>query len=253
MITESEIARLGIRNQAFPMFTELAVVDWIALVFAAVLLAAAIAAVVLAYITSSHGQLPALSTLRNRGVAHSQRDSIDGDVSLSKPEESTSATRRARATALTPPPIPENMRRTPQHARTQVLAVSDKGAPSLIPSAADSAANPAVADGDRRLAERAARLRGRPVPEEASSLLHKTRLQQVATNRTPAHAETLTASASSVRASGVAANFDTTEGFKARNPGFFDDPLGRHELRYWDGHAWTEYVKEHGERFTDPL
>lgn len=42
-------------------------------------------------------------------------------------------------------------------------------------------------------------------------------------------------------------------GFSPREPGFFEDPIGKHELRYWDGSRWTEHVKEHGQRFTDPL
>lgn len=51
-----------------------------------------------------------------------------------------------------------------------------------------------------------------------------------------------------VLANGIAGN-----GFALRQPGFFDDPIGRHEQRYWDGSRWTEYVKEEGQRFIDPL
>ena len=31
------------------------------------------------------------------------------------------------------------------------------------------------------------------------------------------------------------------------------DPTGRHELRYWDGSAWTEHVSDHGITGTDPV
>lgn len=31
------------------------------------------------------------------------------------------------------------------------------------------------------------------------------------------------------------------------------DPAGRHELRYWDGSAWTEHVQTGGQQTTDPL
>lgn len=51
-----------------------------------------------------------------------------------------------------------------------------------------------------------------------------------------------------VLANGVAGN-----GFALRQPGFFEDPIGRHDQRYWDGSRWTEYVKEEGQRFIDPL
>ena len=51
-----------------------------------------------------------------------------------------------------------------------------------------------------------------------------------------------------VLANGVAGN-----GFALRQPGFFEDPIGRHDQRYWDGSRWTEHVKEEGQRFIDPL
>ena len=42
-------------------------------------------------------------------------------------------------------------------------------------------------------------------------------------------------------------------GFEVRAPGFFDDPVGRYQERYWDGERWTEYVKSANNRFIDPL
>ncbi len=33
--------------------------------------------------------------------------------------------------------------------------------------------------------------------------------------------------------------------------GWFADPAGRYELRYWDGSAWTEHVSRSGQQFTD--
>jgi uncharacterized protein YxjI len=35
-------------------------------------------------------------------------------------------------------------------------------------------------------------------------------------------------------------------------PGWFADPLGRHEMRYWDGARWTEHVASHGRQSVDP-
>ncbi len=35
--------------------------------------------------------------------------------------------------------------------------------------------------------------------------------------------------------------------------GWFPDPLGRHEARYWDGNAWTAHVSDAGQVTTDPL
>src|SRR5664279_128401 len=34
--------------------------------------------------------------------------------------------------------------------------------------------------------------------------------------------------------------------------GWFADPLGRHELRYYDGRQWTEHVSSHGRTAVDP-
>jgi uncharacterized protein YxjI len=31
------------------------------------------------------------------------------------------------------------------------------------------------------------------------------------------------------------------------------DPMGRHQLRYWDGKAWTDHVSDNGVQATDPL
>ena len=34
--------------------------------------------------------------------------------------------------------------------------------------------------------------------------------------------------------------------------GWYADPAGRYELRYWDGGTWTEHVSRAGQQFTDP-
>jgi hypothetical protein len=34
--------------------------------------------------------------------------------------------------------------------------------------------------------------------------------------------------------------------------GWYHDPSGRFELRYWDGNQWTEHVARGGQQFTDP-
>ena len=35
--------------------------------------------------------------------------------------------------------------------------------------------------------------------------------------------------------------------------GWFADPGGRHEFRYWDGQRWTEHVSDHGIHGVDPM
>lgn len=34
--------------------------------------------------------------------------------------------------------------------------------------------------------------------------------------------------------------------------GWYADPSGRYELRYWDGSAWSEHVARNGQQYTDP-
>ena len=31
------------------------------------------------------------------------------------------------------------------------------------------------------------------------------------------------------------------------------DPTGRHQLRYWDGNAWTDHVSTNGQSGVDPM
>ena len=47
----------------------------------------------------------------------------------------------------------------------------------------------------------------------------------------------------------AAATDDAASGVPA---GWYADPSGRFELRYWDGNAWTEHVSRAGQQFTDP-
>ena len=42
------------------------------------------------------------------------------------------------------------------------------------------------------------------------------------------------------------------------NPGtvpaaWFEDPMGRHQYRYWDGTGWTDTVADNGQQAVDPL
>jgi uncharacterized protein YxjI len=37
------------------------------------------------------------------------------------------------------------------------------------------------------------------------------------------------------------------------DPGWYADPYRRHQVRYWDGSAWTEHVGDEGQQGTDPV
>lgn len=45
----------------------------------------------------------------------------------------------------------------------------------------------------------------------------------------------------------------TSPGVTSAPAGWMADPRGRHELRYWDGRAWTEHVSDAGTAGVDPI
>ena len=51
---------------------------------------------------------------------------------------------------------------------------------------------------------------------------------------------------------GSAAGSATTATASAAPAGWYADPSGRYELRYWDGNQWTEHVSRGGQQYTDP-
>ena len=50
----------------------------------------------------------------------------------------------------------------------------------------------------------------------------------------------------------IVATGGTTPSTPAVPAGWYADPAGRFELRYWDGSAWTEHVSRAGQQYTDP-
>jgi len=225
------------------MFSDLAFIDWIALIFAAILLAAAAAAAIVAYATAKNrptklqpspavphrpahaaGPTPPLRATKTVGRA-TLGPSISRPVSESKPV----------LTVVPDPPV-------------LVSASSTNGA--RLSSNGENHHQPS--SNEQSVAARAARLRKRPVPEHGSRG-RKRIVSAVQPKRTPASAPSLGVDDDLPDSGRLSIDMDSTEGFAPRNPGFFDDPVGRHDLRYWDGYRWTEYVKEHGARFIDPL
>lgn len=251
------------------MFTDLAFVDWIALVFAAVLLAGAAAAAIVAYASASARDKWSGPFSSTSQAAPAERPSVgsvirDDGARSAKAAESTDIDEPAHAEEQTLEDLPGEVvidlsddqaevdlsSHVPQHAvpaggPSEAVDESFVHQP-FVNTVVRSTPDPAV-----RLAERAARLRGRPVPETKGDPSRKRVVSAVTPQRTPAHAKSIGYQDPSPAAS--ASDVQSTDGFPARAPGFFDDPLGRHELRYWDGSRWTEYVKERGERFIDPL
>jgi len=66
---------------------------------------------------------------------------------------------------------------------------------------------------------------------------------------TAATAETTTADTG---AAGTATSTTAASTAGAAPAGWYADPSGRFELRYWDGGQWTEHVSRAGQQYTDP-
>jgi Protein of unknown function (DUF2510) len=83
-----------------------------------------------------------------------------------------------------------------------------------------------------------------------------------ASDDTAAGAAALGAAASGASAGGWSSGSDSSWGGSAQQAatpatpavpaGWYADPAGRFELRYWDGSAWTEHVSRAGQQYTDP-
>ena len=83
-----------------------------------------------------------------------------------------------------------------------------------------------------------------------------------ASDDTAAGAAALGAAASGANAGGWSSGSDSSWSGSAQQAatpatpavpaGWYADPAGRFELRYWDGSAWTEHVSRQGQQYTDP-
>ena len=55
-----------------------------------------------------------------------------------------------------------------------------------------------------------------------------------------------------VSAESIATHAATAASAGGAPAGWYADPSGRFDLRYWDGGQWTEHVSRAGQQFTDP-
>ena len=248
------------------MFSDLAVIDIIALAIALLLLGVAAIATYLSFASGSPATLSRESAThpRRHEPAHAPKHAVSsqapGTLMMSGSVEGSSTGRAAMPeSAPAHAWLPDISQEREGDAETKTadsdppLIVADAPAPPIIvrngSAGSESPANTssnvidlrsrASAAKSESLGERAARLRTRPVSEPEVNRSHvagppKELFFANATNK-------------------LSVGMGTTEGFAKRKPGFFNDPMGRHELRYWNGSSWTEYVKENGDRFIDPL
>ncbi len=226
------------------MLSELALIDWVALLVAIVLLGVAAVATYLSHASAG----PSIFGVSNESTGAVSSIASPTDLQASSgPAHALSSTLDQPTSGgvmpAEPPAVPAHARRadpsgTPGAPASEVVLPDAPPPPILVRSTPDEDVIDLRVDRSETVAERAERLRKRPVSEPEARQEAKAAVPQLlfanATNK-------------------LSAGMEAVEGFPARQPGFFDDPMGRHELRYWNGHAWTEYVKEDGDRFIDPL
>jgi Protein of unknown function (DUF2510) len=73
-----------------------------------------------------------------------------------------------------------------------------------------------------------------------------------ATTTTPAAAPAAAAAAAAATPAAAPTPDPAPAAAPAVPAGWYADPAGRFELRYWDGSTWTEHVSRAGQQFTDP-
>jgi hypothetical protein len=64
--------------------------------------------------------------------------------------------------------------------------------------------------------------------------------------------EPVAASAATASAAATVPTSSSTSSVPQVPAGWYADPAGRYELRYWDGGQWTEHVARGGTQYTDP-
>ena len=69
---------------------------------------------------------------------------------------------------------------------------------------------------------------------------------------TPSYEPAMPASSAPSPASATPSVASAAPAAPAVPAGWYADPAGRFELRYWDGATWTEHVSRSGQQFTDP-
>jgi hypothetical protein len=86
-----------------------------------------------------------------------------------------------------------------------------------------------------------------PTPERAGQPA-----VSVAPTYEPAPASVSPAAAAAAATTPAAVHAPEQAAAPAVPAGWYADPAGRFELRYWDGSTWTEHVSRAGQQFTDP-
>lgn len=233
------------------MLSDLSLIDWAALIIAVTLL---IVTAVAAYL--SRGGSRAVANPAELIPAEYQRFP-------SRPPAHAASDREPSFKAPPPPVI----------RRSQPPLIHKRSTPPVSdPVPADSSASfaPKIIDLTDGAQETVAAPKPKPVPEQRTETVAERaarlrRAKGTSHSQTPRpvsesrkiHRSTPAEAAQPLTFAGagnkLSVGMETTAGFSVRKPGFFEDPIGRHEQRYWDGSGWTEHCKEGEQRFSDPL
>jgi hypothetical protein len=136
-------------------------------------------------------------------------------------------------------------------------ATTDEPAESF---AGGESAEPAADEPEPVLATTAAAITPEPASEPAPEPVGDSLLAGLATAESAADAnapteptsEGSTESTSEATTTATASDTAAAATAGAAPAGWYADPSGRFELRYWDGGQWTEHVSRAGQQYTDP-
>jgi len=140
----------------------------------------------------------------------------------------------------------------PEAADTALGAAAGAGAATAVSEPAGWAAEPETMASDEAASPEstwgagAAAGAGAVAAEEARSEPEPAAAEPIATPEPTPVPEREPVAAAAPAAPAAAASVPTTPA------GWYPDPSGRYEMRYWDGDKWTEHVSRQGQTYTDP-
>lgn len=121
-------------------------------------------------------------------------------------------------------------------------------------AAPETRSDAAADDAAARTAEQAAMLAAaQAAAEQAAAAEQPAPASEQPAGAEPAPSEPVQATETVQATEQTQSAADTSQGSAGAAPaGWYADPAGRFELRYWDGTQWTEHVSRAGQQYTDP-
>jgi len=132
---------------------------------------------------------------------------------------------------------------------TEIAAFLKRDATGASTSATSSSSTPTYTTAATTAASEPAGWGTSPSSSSTSSPAGGAAAYQTSSSATSDPSSGYSAASQPSSATSAAASAPATNSVPA---GWYADPAGRFDLRYWDGNTWTEHVSRAGQQFTDP-